>query len=429
MQISSAYSQCTRSSGGDIYYKDSQGNPIAKYLPGKTKGEPTKKWTETCAPKVSEMSDNEENKEGPSNQDCKRCAARYGGPQRTVVCVKQLRCSRAQMGAFDFFALEKPLVDSCGDVMVCSEETRLCEFLCPDEFTYSISSGLCERTCLSNETFDPETLTCNACPEGLLANSEKTECVCPEGLELNNGSCVEPAVVCSLSEIIVDNTCVACTLGREPDPTRTECICPVGQSFNGSLCVEDEVICLADQIKVDNSCQSCSGGQLPNLQSNTCECPIGETLRNGQCQASFPDELNLVIDNYSRTMVNQNIVDSYQHSFDTGLPDARSFRLSMVALDSVSCVQIVDGSQLTGLTTSYQSSVVYSSFPFPSNNPYIANGRVTIQNVLGAFTVTDSLTGQPRKTQQGDCIFSIAESRNLLQTEPLKLSVHKFIVP
>lgn len=90
--ISSYAQECTRSGGGDIYYKDQDGNIIVKYLPGPTRGEPTSEWVAKCSPKVVELKQNNK-QNGPSDSECDLCKQKYSGPTRRGVCGQQLGCS------------------------------------------------------------------------------------------------------------------------------------------------------------------------------------------------------------------------------------------------------------------------------------------------------------------------------------------------
>lgn len=232
ISLSNVYAQqCTRSGGGDIYYKDEDGNVIPKYAPGAGRDSPTQEWVEKCAPKVIELASNDK-KTGPSDEQCRACvSSNPSGPAKRGVCGNTLGCSFFQISFMTFSPLVaemQPVVANCADAMVCSEETKLCEYLCPDNFTYNTSSGFCERPCGENQILKNN--TCVACPEGTVV--ENNSCVvarnfCADFLE--NSVPYSPTTLNSVAKnlyydrfynsIQVNNLTVDC---RVPDVSRTE---------------------------------------------------------------------------------------------------------------------------------------------------------------------------------------------------------------
>jgi hypothetical protein len=186
--------QCTRSGGGDIYYKDQDGNLITKYLPGGNRGQPTAQWIAKCAPKVVELAENQAKNE-PTNEQCSACKANHNGPARRAICGNTLGCSFIQLA---FLTIEKltidssPIISACSGAMACSEETQLCEFICPENFNYNFSTGFCEQPCRENEVLQGS--SCVACPSGKIAvNNVCTSDICAHlgsGFRPYNGQCL-----------------------------------------------------------------------------------------------------------------------------------------------------------------------------------------------------------------------------------------------
>ncbi len=111
--------------------------------------------------------------------------------------------------------------------------------------TWDNSSYQC--ICPGTTIIDPQLPVGGGCKckyGGQVPNGSGTDCNCPGGQQLVNGTC-------------------QCIGGQKWDGSK--CSCPGGQSWNGGQCY-------------------CSGGR--QLISGTCQCPSGTTWNGSQCQSS-----------------------------------------------------------------------------------------------------------------------------------------------
>lgn len=85
----------------------------------------------------------------------------------------------------------KAVVSNCENTMTCSEETKLCEYICPENYTYDFTSGFCTKPCSSNEIVQGD--QCIPCLEGqVVVNNQCTSNPCAEfgdNLMPYNGYC------------------------------------------------------------------------------------------------------------------------------------------------------------------------------------------------------------------------------------------------
>jgi hypothetical protein len=137
--------------------------------------------------------------------DCQKCFLDYSGRDRYAICIRKNDCAENNSTFFTFKNLSvvgmSPLTTSCSDAMICSEETQLCEYVCPDQFIYNLSSGFCERFCGDTEILQNN--NCVTCPEGKISQNN----VCVNECDVVGQTKESGACLCPSGQVIVNNEC------------------------------------------------------------------------------------------------------------------------------------------------------------------------------------------------------------------------------
>lgn len=226
--------------------------------------------------------------------DCQKCVSSYqsnsNSKGRTLFedrCKKDNKCLISYVEDSSWFLLDlnysSTQILPCEDQMFCSDETKMCEYVCEPGFTYMLNSGMCEKDCSFDEIAVGD--QCVKCGEGEVVNVDSNSCDCSAGTVRDNSSgiCVPN---CSSTETYeFPNGCTPCELGEishENECVSPDLLCPIEgtevTNYMSSWFGPDTYDCVcSDSNKelVGNNClNKCDGNKVRN-NGGECSCPSG----------------------------------------------------------------------------------------------------------------------------------------------------------
>ena len=152
---------------------------------------------------------------------------------------------------------------------------------------------------------DKNNANCMVCPDGQGRTSSQAECTaCPAGQFSSGTGVCAPCSGNSISTSTGNAACTTCSGDREANTNKTQCLCPDGQegpvgvSGNCTACESNEisnsnrtqcVTCPAGEARTggNNECQPCTGVNVPNEDVSACvPCAAGEyAIDNIRCES------------------------------------------------------------------------------------------------------------------------------------------------